>query len=511
MGKCCGGFIGEVFNAPTEAVSDAVSGVGKAIAESPIAQVVISAGLAVATGGASIPYTAAALGVNQTAQGGDIGAGLLAAGGSYLAGTGAANYAASGNVFGAAGASQYLPSWAGGTTATGAAGMGGGTGLTLGGGGGLTLGGSGTAAAGMGGGTGVLGTLGGTGVASTYGAGAASGLGSLWNTATSSPNLLGAAAQLGGSYLNQRAASDAASTQADAQIRAAQIAADAAKFRPVGVTTNFGSSQFGYDANGNLNSAGYALNPLLQGQQNQLMGASQGMLDQFTGSQAATAPMGEAAQRMMSLGNQYLATDPQAQAAKYMSEQQGLLAPGRDSEMANLQAQLQAQGRGGLSMGGGVNGQGASNPQMQALYNARMQQDNQIAANATQGGMDYAKFGAGLTGSGGQMMRDQYGTQSAAYNPYQTAMGGAQYIEGLGQNAMDMGINIGAKGTAANAAAGGLLAGGMTNAANTIGNQAQQAGSTWGNLLQGGANTFERYSQPSGNQYDPNKYRLTPL
>ena len=228
------------------------------------------------------------------------------------------------------------------------------------------------------------------------------------------------------------------------------------------------------------------------------MNASQGMLNQFTNSPGATAPMGTAAQRMMSLGNQYLATDPQAQAAKYLSEQQGLLAPGRASDLADLQSQMQAQGRGGFAIGGGVNGQGAANPQMQALYNARMQQDAQLASQATQGGMDYAKFGAGLVGGGGDMLKSQYGTQSAAYSPYSTALGGAQYIEGLGQNAMDTGINIGAKGTAANAASGGLLATGMNNAANTM--FPANAQSPWGNLLSGAANSMQNYQSQQAQQ-----------
>jgi len=296
-----------------------------------------------------------------------------------------------------------------------------------------------------------------------------------------------------GSVMNQNAARDAANTQADAQLRAAQIAADAAKFRPVGVKTNFGQSQFGYDANGNLNSAGYTLDPLLQGQIGQLAGASGGLMNQFTNSPLDTAQMKQAAMSAMTLGNQYLRTSPQQQAAKYMADQQGLLAPGRASEMANLHAQMQSQGRGGFAMGGGVNGQGAANPQMQALYNARMQQDAQLAAQSTQGGMDYAKFGTGMVGTGGEMLNSMYGTQSASLNPYLTALGAAQKIEGLGQNAMQLGMDLGGKVTNANAAAGALLGGGMSNAANIVGNQAQQAGSLWGNLLQGGAEALSRY------------------
>jgi hypothetical protein len=297
---------------------------------------------------------------------------------------------------------------------------------------------------------------------------------------------------LAGSYLNANAAQDAASTQAQAQIRAAQIAADAAKFRPVGVTTNFGSSQFNYDANGNLAQAGYNLSPQLQAQQNQVMGASGGLLNQYTGAQAATQGMGTAAQRAMMLGNQYLATDPQQQAAKYLQDQQGLLAPGRAQEFANLQAQNAAQGRTGFAMGGGVNGQLAANPEMQAYWNARMQQDAQLAANATQGGMDYAKFGLGTVGSGGDLLSSMYGVQSGAAQPYQTALGVAQGIEGMGQNALDMGTSIGAKTSTGAARAGMLTAQGMTNAAATM--APSNAYSPWGALLTGGANALQNYN-----------------
>jgi hypothetical protein len=214
------------------------------------------------------------------------------------------------------------------------------------------------------------------------------------------------------------------------------------KFRPIGVTSRFGSSNFQTDANGNLVNAGYNLAPDVQAQQDMLMGISNPYLSQYLDAPSQTAPMGVAGQRMMSLGNQYLATDPRAQAAKYMTEQQALLAPGRASEMADLQSKMQAQGRGGFAMGGGVGGMGAANPQMQALYNARMQQDALLAANADKGGMEYANYGAGLVGGGGKMMQDMYGTQTAAFNPYKTAIGGASMLEGYGRDMINMGSEL---------------------------------------------------------------------
>ena len=70
-----------------------------------------------------------------------------------------------------------------------------------------------------------------------------------------------------GGYLQGNAAKDAAQTSANAQLQSAQIAADAQKFRPVGITTNFGSSNFQFDPQGYISSAGYTLSPELKAQQ----------------------------------------------------------------------------------------------------------------------------------------------------------------------------------------------------------------------------------------------------
>lgn len=303
--------------------------------------------------------------------------------------------------------------------------------------------------------------------------------------------LLTGGANLLGSYINTQAAKDAATTQALATIDAAKIAAESARFKPVGVTTRFGASKFGYDPSGNINAAGYALSPELKAQQDTLFGLSDLGLAQYAGGMPRTLPMGTAADRMMALGNQYLATTPQEQAAKYIQEQQALLAPTRERDLAQLQAQLQAQGRMGLATGGTSTGMMPANPELEAFYNAKRMQDLQLAAQATQGGQQYAQFGGAMTGLGGDMLKQMYGTQTAAFAPYQTSLGGATALEALGQQPMDIGINIGAKGTASNAQAGMLLGQGMQQAANITGQQAMQAGSPWGNLLQGGANMMQ--------------------
>jgi hypothetical protein len=288
-------------------------------------------------------------------------------------------------------------------------------------------------------------------------------------------------------YLQQSSAQNAAQNEANQRVQSAQTAAAAGKFRPVGVTSRFGSSNFQMDSNGNLVNAGYTLSPEMQAQQNVLMGMSDPLLRQYAGAQIATAPMGEAAGRMMSLGNQYLATDPRAQAAKYLSEQQGLLAPERASTLADLQSKMQAQGRGGFAIGGGVNGQGAANPQLQALYNAQLQQDAQLAANATQGGMDYAKFGSGMVGGGGDMLNSMYKTQGAAYNPYATAIGGAGMLEGYGQDMIKMGANLGGQVMQGNQFGSNMMNLAGQNAAGVM--SAANAPSMWGTLLNSAANS----------------------
>lgn len=309
--------------------------------------------------------------------------------------------------------------------------------------------------------------------------------------------LLGAGASILGGILSGQAGQGAAETSANAQLEAARIAADAAKFRPVGVTTRFGQSNFQKDAAGNVIGAGYTLSPDIKAQQDALLAASGQMLPQYAGSLAATAPMGDAAQRMMSLGNQYLATDPQAQAAKYLADQQALLATGRERDVAGTLAGEFNRGTYGLATGGTSTGMMAANPRLEALYNAQRQQDLGLAAQATQGGMEYAKFGGALTGSGGDMLRSMYGTQAASLQPWQTGMNAAQYLEGLGQQPLTLGMDIGRTVTGSNAAAGGLLAQGMLGAAQT-----QQAASysPWGTALMGAGNAIGSMGQQAQQQ-----------
>jgi len=88
------------------------------------------------------------------------------------------------------------------------------------------------------------------------------------------------------------------------------------------------------------------------------------------------------------------------------------------------------QGRGGLSVGATSTGMGATTPELQAMYNARAQQDAVLAANAQQAGQQSTAFGAGLLGQGQQlgMAGQQFG------------MGAIQAGQGLNQQRQQFGL-----------------------------------------------------------------------
>ena len=57
---------------------------------------------------------------------------------------------------------------------------------------------------------------------------------------------------------------------------------------------------------------------------------------------------------------------------------------------------------------------------MEAYYNAMAQQDAQLAANAQSEGQRNVAFGAGLLGSGSQLMSQYQAGQVGALNPFTT-------------------------------------------------------------------------------------------
>lgn len=234
---------------------------------------------------------------------------------------------------------------------------------------------------------------------------------------------------------------DAAQMSADAQLEAARINAEASKFRPVGMTTRFGTSTFTKDEQGNIKEAGYTLSPELKAIQDYAM-------QQAAAGQADTTGL-------LGLGRGYLAQSPEQAAQDYMAKQRALYAPSREQQLATIRNQLAQSGRTGLSVGGTESGNiQASNPELQAYYNALAQQEAQLAANADLAAQQRIQFGQGLL--------------SSAYSPISTPLGLAGQTESLGQGAFDLGVNLGGRQTQANQAAAQLYQTGATNAANTL-------------------------------------------
>lgn len=156
--------------------------------------------------------------------------------------------------------------------------------------------------------------------------------------------------------LGASSARRAAEENARAQIEAAKIAADAAKFRPYAVTTGFGSSMFDTENQ----TAGYELDPRLQA-----------MRDQYYG-------LGEQA-----LGG--IELDPTKAAEAYYSRQQGLFAPTRQAEDIALRQNQLGRGRIGLGISSEAMGAGAGgmvNPEQYQRDLARARADAELAAGS---------------------------------------------------------------------------------------------------------------------------------
>jgi hypothetical protein len=262
-----------------------------------------------------------------------------------------------------------------------------------------------------------------------------------------------AAASIIGGVMQGDSAQNAANTQADA-IR--QAAANA-QFRPVGVTTNFGGSNFGYNDQGQLTSAGYNLSPQLQGlsggllagaagynyqpdvgwingvRQNSLAGMQMAMQQAPNAFNAGNlmysqAPnlfgKGEAAygqgnmlfgqaanvfpqanqqflnsQQVANAGAGYLSQSPAAAQAAYMAKSQAALAPGDEQALASLRNKVFQTGRAGLATGGTTaGGLMAANPEMAAYYNSLAQRNLTLNANAAEQARADTTLGSNLYG-----------------------------------------------------------------------------------------------------------------
>lgn len=283
-------------------------------------------------------------------------------------------------------------------------------------------------------------------------------------------------------------AADAAGQQAAAYRNAATNASNLAQFKPFGITNNFGSSNYTYDPEtGRMTSAGYSLNPQLQGLQNGLMGAATSYNYQpnvgfvngvrensLTGMRMAmqqapnafnagnelyarsqdlypqaglaygqgqslfnqgTAVAGQApelfsrAADLYNTGASYLASPAQAE-ADYMNRTRAALAPQDEQTLAALRNKVYQTGRAGVATGGTTTGMMATNPELAAYYNSLQQRNLDMATKAQAEGRTNVALGANLYGQGGQLSQ---GGASIA--------GTGANIQGVGGNLFNVGAN----------------------------------------------------------------------
>jgi hypothetical protein len=257
-----------------------------------------------------------------------------------------------------------------------------------------------------------------------------------------------AAAVIGGSIIQGNQASKAANAAAQQQRDAAAQAAEAARFRPYGVTTGVATSTFGD------NTATYQLTPDYQAVRDfALSQARAGQTDTET---------------LLGLGRQYISASPEEARQQFIMQQRSLLAPGQEAQYNQIKSDLQRTGRGGFSIGQG--GQlAAANPELQAYYNSLALQEARLAAAAEQEGRARTAYGQGLL--------------SSAYSPITSPLGLATSIEEAGQGTITQGAQLGGAQAQAGANVGRYLLEGGLAASRT--QQQAASWSPWGTALSG--------------------------
>jgi hypothetical protein len=260
----------------------------------------------------------------------------------------------------------------------------------------------------------------------------------------------------------RQAIQNAYSQQAQQVGLAANRAAQQATFKPIGITTAFGQSQFQVDpTTGQLTSVGYTATPEIAAQR----------------------------QRLFSLGAEALPTtaDTQALQQQYIAQQQGLLAPSREQQLAQLRNRQFQRGTGGLATGGTVSGYspGAAglmqtNPEMAAYYNALERENAILAANAPTYAQDLLNK---RIASGTNLFTQAGNLESMAQQPLSLASDFAKAQAAAGASAGQLGL-AGQTNAARLGAEGSLLGtASMQGTYNQLGQLATGVGNQIGGML----------------------------
>ena len=256
-----------------------------------------------------------------------------------------------------------------------------------------------------------------------------------------------------GGLISGSKGADASKGQAEALRAAGVRSSEMAQFRPIGLRTGFGTSNFRVNDLGQVTEAGYTLNPELEALRNRFTTGATGY--DPTRLQQLTEPIYGGAASLFNLGGSYLGATPQDVAAKYISDRQGLLQPSRAAEFGRIQARNFATGRGGLGVQTGTGG-APSNPALQAYYNSIFQQDKQLAAEAETEAMNRIRFGGELYGAGGKLASGIPSLFSGSFLPISTQLELAKSVEGFGQQPYQMSLDLANAQSGAGARAGQL-------------------------------------------------------
>ena len=341
-----------------------------------------------------------------------------------------------------------------------------------------------------------------------------------------------------GGMISGDAAAGAANEQADylrnlsseqrkAILDATKSAQERGQFKPVTVTSSFGTPQYTYDDKGRL--TGVAAQPAdwlaqLQARQQalapQYMNLTEGALSAAPKYQQGAQQAVTGAERLYGLAGQALPTsyDVTGKTQEYYNRMQQLVAPQREQQLAQTRQGLFNTGRTGLATGATqAGGMLATNPEMAAYYNAVAQQDLQLANQAEQrarenllsdittAGKLYGGGAAGYT-TAGDLQNQMYRNVAASQAPFATGMQAVTGLEQTAYNPVEQGFKYGSTVGAAEQWAGELGLRGTQAAANIATSMAptiagyqyqNSAYSPWGSLLQGVGGALGQSSAPN--------------
>ena len=284
--------------------------------------------------------------------------------------------------------------------------------------------------------------------------------------------LIGGGLNLLSSSMAADSARDAAQASANAQLEASRMAAEEARFRPIGVQKiddRFARAPtYTYDPSGRLTGVEAGLSPEMQAYQDRLLALTGRGLSEAELAQSRLDPLLGGAQRLFTLGETYLGQSPEEVANRYMLQQQNILAPTRERQLAELRNRGFQTGREGLSVGatglrpGGGMGLGASNPEMEAYFNAIAQQDAQLAGQAEEEARKNIAFGGSLYSAAPGLLGGRLSGLSSAYAPFSTGLGVASSLNEFAYDPVRLGAELGGRSATASANAGrSLLVGGL--------------------------------------------------